>query len=333
VSELRQNIATKEWVVIATERSQRPEDHAEPQRAPSHTRPERVEGCPFCVGNEQLSSGEVLRLDGPDGAWRVRVVTNKYPALSPQGGVRWLDEGFLRRVQGFGFHEVLVESPRHNDALALLAPPEVAQVLAAFREVGRLHAAHPAIRQIVPFENHGAPAGSSLEHPHAQLVSLPIVPAHIRTRLETAQRYYDETGRCVYCDMVREETRAGVRLVAENEHFVAFIPFAALSPFHTWILPKIHRPQFLQVSDPELDSLAEVLGSVLLRLYRGLGDPPYNAVIRMAPQTYERVHWFHWYLSLVPRTSRHAGFELGSGMYINTTLPEASAAFLRAVAL
>ncbi|HOX45670.1 MAG TPA: galactose-1-phosphate uridylyltransferase [Myxococcota bacterium] len=333
MSEIRQNIATKEWVIIATERAQRPEDFAEPAREPTHTRPAHLDTCPLCAGNEHQSQGEVLRLDGPDGLWRVRVVSNKFPALAPQGGAKWLEEGFLRRVHGFGFHEVLVESPHHNDTLALLSIAEVARVLAAFREVGRLHAAHPAIRQIVPFKNHGAPAGSSLEHPHGQLMSLPIVPAAIRTRLETAQRYYDESGRCVYCDMVREETRSGLRMLAENEHFAAFIPFAAFSPFHTWIVPKIHRPQFLQVTDQELDSLAEVLRDVLARMYRGLGDPPYNAIIRMAPQTYERVHWFHWYLSLVPRTSKQAGFELGSGMYINTTLPEDSAAFLRAVAL
>jgi len=332
VPELRQNVATKEWVIIATDRARRPADFADLKRPFTHSRPARVSSCPFCPGNETSSAPPVLEVRTEAG-WDLRVVPNKFPALSNGAEVERSFEGISRRMSGFGVHEVLIESPRHNKTSGLLKDDEVARTLRAMRDRGRELARDPRLMMTIYFKNHGSAAGTSLEHPHCQMISLPVVPHQIRQRLGDAMAYFDETGNCVYCDMVRQELEAGSRVVVEGEHFVAFLPFAALSPFHLWILPRRHMPIFTQASDKELASLASVLRETLARLYFGLGDPDFNYVIRSAPSHEERSRSFHWYLSIVPKVSENAGFELGSGMFINTALPEESAAFLRAVSL
>lgn len=329
--EIRQNIATKEWVIIATERAKRPEDFTAERRTLTHERPPRVATCPFCPGNEAMTPEPSLVVRDAGGQWKQRIVPNKFGALSPTSAPRHVEAGVMRSTDGYGFHDVLVESPLHNTTTALLPASEVAATLAALRDRAQQIARDERIAQIIPFKNHGESAGTSLEHPHCQMVSLPIVPSHIRQRLEEAMRYFDEHGTCVFCHMARLESEAAERVICEDEHFVSFIPFAAFSPFHTWILPRRHRPLFTSATDEELESLGTILKTTLLKLYNGLGDPHYNYMIRMAPLTYEKVQWSHWYLSVVPKITKAAGFELGSGMYINTALPEASAAFLRSV--
>ncbi len=330
--ELRQNIATKEWVVIATDRARRPADFADPKRPLTQARPARSDTCPFCPGNERASGAPALEVRR-DGRWEVRVVPNKYPALTEKTDLERHFQGIARRMSGFGVHEVLIESPLHNTTTALLADEEVARALRAMRERGRELAKDPRLAMTVFFKNHGAAAGTSLEHPHCQMISLPVVPHQIRQRLADAMAYFDETGTCVYCDMVWQEVQAGARVVVQGAHFAAFLPYAALSPFHLWILPRRHMPIFTQVSDEEVDDLARVLRETLARLYFGLCDPDFNYVIRSAPFHEEHSLSFHWYLSIVPKVTKVAGFELGSGMFINTALPEESAAFLREVKL
>jgi len=329
--EIRQNIATKEWVIIATERARRPEDFTAERRTMTHERPPHVATCPFCPGNEAMTPEPSLVVQDGEGRWKQRIVPNKFGALSPASTPQHVESGVVRMTDGYGFHDVLIESPLHNTTTALLPAAEVAATLAALRDRARQVARDERIAQIIPFKNHGESAGTSLEHPHCQMVSMPIVPSHIRQRLEEAMRYFDEHGVCVFCHMARLESEAAERVICEDDHFVSFIPYAAFSPFHTWILPRRHRPLFTSATDEELESLGTILKTTLLKLYRGLGDPHYNYMIRMAPLAYEKVHWSHWYLSIVPKVTKTAGFELGSGMYINTALPEASAAFLRTV--
>jgi UDPglucose--hexose-1-phosphate uridylyltransferase len=327
--ELRQNIATKEWVIISTERAKRPEEFVQPHRPLTQDRPEWEEGCPFCPGNEERDL-EVMRI--PErGPWQLRAVRNKYPALQLHGERKRTFDGINRQITGVGYHEILVESPQHNTCPALESSTEVSLTLEAFKIRGREIAQDPRIEQIICFKNHGEHAGTSLVHPHTQLIGLPIVPYNIRSRTEEARRYFDDTGRCVLCRMLAEECKDGQRLVAENKHFAAFIPYAALSPFHIWILPRHHESSFLNATAPELIDLGELLKRVLHKLYVGLRDPDYNYVIRTAPLHDPGVEYLHWYVTVIPRVTFSAGFELGSGMYINTALPEASAAFLRAV--
>jgi UDPglucose--hexose-1-phosphate uridylyltransferase len=327
--ELRQNIITREWVVIARERARRPDEFARPP-APRPALPPYDPSCPFCAGNEHLTERESFRItDGR--TWAVRTVLNKYPALSPEGERVRTIRGIHRSMTGVGVHEVVIEHPRHDTSLALLPASAVADVLRAYRARYIALRADPRIEAIIIFKNHGEAAGTSIVHPHSQIAAMPIVPNQIRARMEEAIRYFDENGECIFCQTLKEELVARDRIVYESPHFVAFIPYAALSPFHLWIFPRRHVTSFDGIFDSELEDLATTLRVVLAKLHHGLGNPDYNFSIRSAPARDGQTEYFHWYLAVIPRTTRTAGFEIGSGMYINTTLPEESAAFLRAV--
>ncbi|HXW01633.1 MAG TPA: galactose-1-phosphate uridylyltransferase [Anaerolineae bacterium] len=328
--ELRQNMATKDWVIIATERAKRPHYYIEPERPlTAETQTFHDPTCPFCPGNEELDlETERLPATGP---WQTRVVANKFPALSKEGEVTRHFDGVHRCISGVGYHEIVVEHPQHNNTLALMRPIEIESVLQTFYNRGWNILRDARVEQIVYFENHGDQAGASLKHPHSQIVALPVVPNDIRHRIEEAQRYFDDTGDCVHCVMMRDELDKGVRLVSVNDHFVAFVLYAAPSPFHMWIVPRRHSVNFLFAQKEELAGLAQILQDALSRLYFGLRDPSYNLVIRTAPAKEISKDYLHWYVAIVPRLGQAAGFELGSGMFINPSLPEESAAFLREV--
>ncbi|HAM35742.1 MAG TPA: galactose-1-phosphate uridylyltransferase [Elusimicrobia bacterium] len=327
--ELRQNLATKEWVIIATERALRPEDFHS-QRKPRPALPERLESCPFCPGNEARTGEDLFSLNGPRG-WRVRAVRNKFPALIPDARLDGPTEGLYRRLAGLGRHEVIIESPSHSEHLAHMAPENARQVFFAYRERFRAAQQDPHVALTLVFKNHGEGAGTSLEHPHSQIIGSSVVPANIRHRMDEAEKYHAKNGSCVFCDMIEEELKQKLRILADTRFFTAFVLFAALSPFHIWILPKRHTASFGEAGDDELADLSGVMQVLLRKLYSGLGDPDYNFVIQSCPQDRGETKPFHWYLSLVVRLSKAAGFELGSGMFINTSLPERSAAFLNSL--
>jgi UDPglucose--hexose-1-phosphate uridylyltransferase len=325
--ELRQNLATREWVIIATERAKRPEQFAMPRRERVEDLPPYDALCPFCPGNEELDL-ERLRVPA-EGEWELRVVGNRYPALRENGPiVRQLD-GVHRSLPGVGYHEVVVESRLHNTCPAIEQVDEVERTLRAFQLRGEAYSADERVEQIVYFKNHGPTAGTSLLHPHAQVIALPVVPYTIRTRAAEARRYFDDHGECVICRMREDESEAQLRIVAETEHFSAFIPYAAFSPFHLWIVPRRHAASYLDATPEEVRDLAVLLRDMLRRVYYALNDPDYNYVIRTAPQCEHTARHLHWYTAIVPRVTQTAGFELGSGMFINTALPEESAQFLR----
>lgn len=328
--ELRQNIATKEWVIIASERAKRPNAYIEPKPLPlTEGRIIYDPTCPFCPGNEELDL-EIARHPA-DGPWQTRIVRNKYPALAADSVLTRSFDGVQRRITGVGYHEVVVEHPHHNTTLALMTAEEIREALATFQRRAAEMQKDQRIEQIIYFKNHGERAGASLIHPHCQIVGIPIVPGDIRRRIEEARRFFDDIGCCVYCTMLAEEIQRGERMLALNEYFGAFVLYAASSPFHTWIIPRRHRASFQNAEPEELTALAEILRDVLRRLYFGLRDPDYNLIIRSSPVKEPENGYFHWYVTLVPRLSRSAGFELGSGVWINPSLPEACAEFLRAV--
>jgi len=329
MSEIRQNMATKEWVVIATRRARRPEEFIQPGREKSEELLTFDSHCPFCPGNEEIEL-EKLRLPA-EGDWQLRVVRNKYPALEETGAIVRCFDGVHRWIAGVGYHEVVIESRLHNVQPAVQCAEDVERTLAALQMRGRAIRQDPRIKQIIYFKNHGPLAGTSLRHPHSQLVALPIVPSNIRGRIEEARRYYDDHGECAICRMREEEERQGVRMIVASEYFSAFIPYAAFSPFHLWIIPRQHGASFLDVPPEIVRDLGQVLRQVLRKLYYGLNDPDYNYVIRSAPEHDPFDEYLHWYVSVIPRVTQTAGFEMGSGMFINTALPEESAHFLRAV--
>lgn len=329
MAELRQNVITREWVIIATERAKRPNMFAREKEAiglPPHD-----VNCPFCPGNEE-GNLESFRI-GDEKEWRVRVVANKYPALSLGIEGERKVNGIYRSLPAAGYHEVIIEHPRHDLTTALLNVSEVALILRAYRHRYVEIAQDPGMQTIIIFKNHGKDAGTSLEHPHSQLAATPIVPNQLRNRIEEAIRYFDDTGECLYCRTLEDELIARERIVLESEHFVAFMPYAQLSPFHVWIFPRRHYSSFDKISEPEIPDLAYNLKTVLAKLYYGLNNPDYNYTIRSIPMKEQETVYFHWYIAIIPRISKTAGFELGSGMYINTASPEESAQFLRDVQL
>lgn len=334
MAELRQDPATQEWVIVATERARRPEDFvrgARPQPAP-----ERAALCPFCPGNEALTPPETLayrrdgQVNGP--GWWVRAVPNRYPALVPEGSQdRTEDVRLFRRMDGLGQHEVLIESPDHRGTFCLFDDKQVEEVLLAYRERYLELSKQRWARLIIVFRNQGVTAGTSLSHPHSQIIATPVVPINLRRKHELAVRYYDSAGRCLYCDIVAQELNVGRRIILQTEDFVAFHPFASRFPFETWIAPLRLQASFALITVDEAKRLAKVLKTVLAKLYYGLNDPDYNFVIHTAPVGDEHKEYYLWHLQIVPRLTTPAGFEMGSGIFITTSLPEDTAEFMRGV--
>ncbi len=330
--ELRQDPVTKQWVIIATERARRPHDFVK-QNAPPPL-PASKADCPFCPGNEHMTPPETMayRSGGPANGpgWWVRAVPNKFSALMPEGSlIRKEENGFFRKMDGVGQHEVIIESPLHNQCIPLMEDKQVEEIVLAYRERYLTLREDPRFKLIIVFKNHGRAGGTSLEHPHSQLVATPIVPLSIRYRFEKAMSHFDDSGSCVFCDYVREGLRRRSRVILETECFLAFHPFASRAPFETWIVPKEHQASFSLISMKDAKEFARALKTILLKMYRALNNPDYNYIIHTAPIKDEQEEYYHWHLQILPRLLTPAGFELGTGIFINTALPEETAAFIR----
>ncbi len=329
--QLRKDPVTREWVIIATERSRRPSDFNLPED--SSTKPAFAENCPFCPGHEDKTPPEVLAFrstpNAPDTAgWWVRVVSNKFPALQVEGDLDRGGYGMYDYMNGVGAHEVIIETPEHNKCIATIAPRQAEEVWWAARERMIDLSRDPRFKYILVFRNHGKVAGASLEHPHSQLIALPMVPMQVKQEIIGADRYYDYHDRCIYCDMIRQELNFGQRVIMETEEFVAFSPFAPKYPFETWVMPKKHTKSFVD-SEEKIPEFSHVLQSMLKRIGKTLKHPPYNYTLHTSPFDSENDHIFHWHLEIMPRLTIAAGFEMGTGVYINVTAPEDAAMHLR----
>jgi UDPglucose--hexose-1-phosphate uridylyltransferase len=328
MSEIRQNPATKEWVIVATERAKRPEDFvklAKPRRVPRFSKK-----CPFCPGHEDQTPPEISSYRTERGAWTVRVVPNRFAALSPGGdSIREENIDFFRRMPGLGQHEVIIETPLHNLSLGRTGDEKALEIVSMYHERFRCLSRDKRFKLITIFRNYGREAGTSLEHPHSQIVATPVVPFHIRHRLEEATRFFDDTGECVFCRIIESEQKEKIRVVMQADGFIVIEPFASRSPFETWILPLRHRSTFGEAAADEIGGFARILNRVLEKFVRVLQDPAFNMVIQTAPTNEEEEDYYHWHVKLFPRVTTPAGFELGTGVYINTVLPEAAAEYLR----
>src|SRR5271166_6695793 len=330
--ELRQNFFTKEWVIIATERAKRPEELAIHRVA--QTVPAFVESCPFCPGNEDRTPHETLRLPkNSHEPWAVRVIPNKFAALDSSAQPTRNLQHLRRRVEGFGFHEIIIDSPDHSCCMARMPDAQVAKILGVYKERYNALSADQRIQHVTIFKNHGTDAGASMAHPHSQLIATPVIPSQVRHRLYEALRHYDDAGECMFCHMVEREVEDQTRIVLKSEFFVAMEVFASPTPFATHIFPLRHMASFGEITAAEISDLARVLRTLLAKIYVGLENPDLNFTVRSGPSDYVGARHFHWYVSVIPRLTRVAGFELGSGMFINTVLPEAAAEFLRKVAV
>jgi UDPglucose--hexose-1-phosphate uridylyltransferase len=327
--ELRRDPITGRWVIISTDRAKRPSDFIRESV--------EIKGtgfCPFCYGNEQKTPPEVLAYGRNGGGanspgWKVRVVPNKFPALGIEGDLDRTGEGLFDKMNGIGAHEVIVETPEHQSTLATLPEKGIEDVLWAYRDRMLDLKNDRRFRYILLFKNHGEAAGASLEHTHSQLIALPIVPKRVREEVDSAKRYYTEKERCIFCDIIRQEIEDGMRVIAENEQFLALAPYAPRFPFETWLLPKQHSSAFENNQSPIYAGLARMMGNVLKRLDSALARPAYNYMLHTSPIGEETNDHYHWHIELMPRLTKVAGFEWGSGFYINPTPPEESARFLR----
>ncbi|MCS7300971.1 MAG: hypothetical protein NZ556_05390 [Fimbriimonadales bacterium] len=329
--EIRWDVITEERVIIATERSRRPHDFKKTD-TPAEPRPEYVPNCPFCVGNEAQTPPEVDAFREPGTApdtpgWWVRVVPNKFPALAPEGDLQPREQGIYTFSEGVGVHEVIIETPRHNETPVVASLSQWTDALRMYQR--RLHArAHDQrLRTILIFRNEGRSAGASLEHPHAQLVGLCFTPPLLQRHLDGVQRYRSRYGRHPFEAIIEQELREGVRVVRQTERFLLYAPFASRAPYELAILPLQPMARFEQLSDDALTEFAALLQDALRRLHAVLNDPPYNYMLFTAPRGYEEEFWLH--LRIAPRLSIEAGFELGSGVNINITAPEDAARYLR----
>jgi UDPglucose--hexose-1-phosphate uridylyltransferase len=330
--EFRKDPVLERWIIIAAERAKRPQSRLTPVQAT------QTGACPFCPGNESMTPPAVLVLanDEPphrEASWSVRVVPNKYPALVSQGDSLSLFDGLYRSMNGAGVHEVIIESPSHVIEMSALGEADIERVLRAYRQRILDLRTGSRWRYALIYKNQGAEAGATLAHSHSQITALPMVPKEPREEIEAARKFFASTGRCVYCDIVRRESEIGERIVMENDRFIAYCPFASRVACETWIVPKRHSSCFESGSREDLIDLARALRETLIRLGARFDQPPFNYFLHNNPLSEPQNDFYHWHLEILPKLHHVAGFEWGSGCYMNPLAPENAARQLREIAL
>jgi len=326
--ELRRDPVAGRWVIIATDRAARPHQFQGQKRVP------RGGFCPFCEGNETKTPPEILAYRSPGThpntpGWRVRVVPNKYPALRVEGDLHMRGVGVYDTMEGIGAHEVLIESPKHVLSPSELTTEALEEVVRAYRD--RMLDLKKDVRLVCAmlFKNVGVEAGASLEHSHSQLICTPVAPKRVQEEMDRCNEFYRFRGRCLLCDIIQQELADGQRVVVDKEGFVVLTPYASRFPFEMWILPRQHTAHFEDITDEMIGGLAGALHEALRRLDASLDDPPYNYNIHTVPFVLGPVPYYHWHIEVIPRVTAIAGFEWGTGFYINPVAPETAAQFLR----
>ncbi|MEK7477272.1 MAG: galactose-1-phosphate uridylyltransferase [Candidatus Coatesbacteria bacterium] len=332
MADLRKDPITGRWVIIASERAKRPRDFLSERSI----KPTGV--CPFCAGNEAMTPPEIMAYRGNGGepnsaGWTLRVVPNRFPALRIEGTLDRRGEGMFDMMNGIGAHEVIIESEEHDRDLPDLDQSGIEGVMRAFRERSVDLRKDNRFRYVLIFRNHGESAGATLEHPHSQLIATPVVPIRVASELNGSRKYFELRERCVFCDMIREELASHKRVVLENDRVAVITPFASRFPFETWIIPKDHQSDFGACGPADLAACGSALRETLRRMRQVLDDPPYNFVIHTEPIQGRDHEVYHWHIEVMPRLTRVAGFEWGSGFYINPTPPEEAAEFMRGAAV
>lgn len=326
--ELRKDPILGRWIIISKERRKRPSDFP--------IEISNVSGgfCPLCPGNEAFTPAEVFAIahtgreaDGP--GWDVRVVPNKYPALVIEGDLAKEGIGLFDRMNGIGAHEVIIETPNHNENFSDFSIPQIVSVLNAYKERIIDLEKDSRFKYVMVFKNHGRAAGASLEHSHSQLIALPILPRMIVSELSGAKSHFNYKERCIFCDIIRQEIQQNERVVCQNEKFITITPFAPRSPFEMWILPKKHSSGYYTITDEEIEFLAKIFSESLQRLCACIENVPYNFVLHTEPLRSGELEFYHYHFEIVPKLTSIAGFEWGSGFYINPLPPEEAATFLR----
>lgn len=338
--DLRHDPLTGDWVLVAPDRDRRPP-------TPVGVRRSTHDFCPFCPGGEEhltqiIREIRVPRTHAGEGPW-VRVVPNRVPALVVEGEFKRSALGVYDRVNGVGAHEIVIETPEHDLSPAGMSAEHLETVLQVWQERMDDLMRDIRLRYVQIFKNYGQLDGATVSHPHSQVLATPVIPPAVARELEAARAHYRRTERCLTCDLIEQEQREGERVVTVNEDFIAICPYASRSPFELAILPRQHGHDFRQADARQRRSLARILGDLLRRIARGLGEPPFALALHSCPNP-RAEGWrleeppplslaAHWRVSLVPLAVLRGGLELGTGMAINPTAPETAAEFLRQVSV
>ncbi|MDA8120946.1 MAG: galactose-1-phosphate uridylyltransferase [Deltaproteobacteria bacterium] len=327
MTELRKDPVVGRWVIISTERAKRP--HEFPPEPKAH----RDGMCPLCPGSERMTPPEILAYRGNgnpnETGWTLRVVPNKFPALRIEGDLGKAGDGVYDRMNGVGAHEVVIETNRHDIDLFDLPDRQFEDVLSAYRERILDLKKDRRFKSVMVFKNHGSAAGASLSHSHSQLIALPVVPKRVIEEMTACRDYFRFRDRCLFCDIIVQEMEQKVRIVEESGEFLACAPYAPRFPFETWIIPKRHQCAYEMIEPDQARSLASIFRRTLRRLNLALENPPFNFIIHSAAFQEGAGDFYHWHIEIMPKLTKVAGFEWGSGFYINPTPPEESAKYLR----
>lgn len=336
MSILRKDPVSGGWVIIAEERSRRAPDF---RPVASETDKEH-KLCPFCEGNESSTPAEIYSVRNGTSAnspgWSLRIIPNKFAVLRIEGELDRQGDGIYDMMNGIGAHEVIIETPEHTAKMGEYSQGRMEMLIRAYRDrVVDLHR-DSRFKYVQIFRNYGSSAGALIDHPHSQVIALPIAPRWVKEELVNAREHFNYKERCLFCDIANQEIKDRQRLVYENRSFIAFAPFASKFPFETWIMPKAHNHDFQYLADGDVEPLAEVLRRTLHGIQVALENPPFNFIIHSAPRgatagSSSSQKEYHWHIEIIPRVTRLAGFEWGTGFYINPTLPEKAAEFLRDV--
>jgi UDPglucose--hexose-1-phosphate uridylyltransferase len=331
MSELRRDPISGRWVIIDTDHPSEPSDY--------EYEPNVFKGgvCPFCYGNEAMTPSEIESVrDGHTApntpGWQVRVIPNKFPALQIEGDLERRPLGMYDMSNGIGAHEIVIDTPYHEKDISDLFNNEIENAISMYCRRALDLSRDKRLKYIMLFKNFGASAGASLEHPHTQIIALPMVPKNAMEELKGAQNYFDYRERCIFCDLIRQETQEKERVILENKYFLSFCPFVSHFPFETWIIPKKHNGYFCHMSPDEIPALAAILKDTLIKLKKIFANVSYNFIIHSSPiNTEGGAEGYHWHIEFMPKLTRVAGFEWGTGFYIVTTPPEMAAKYLREV--
>lgn len=333
MSELRLDPILNRWIIVAPARGMRPQEFdPDPQES------ERPSACPMCEGNERMTPNEIFAVrdhgepDRP--GWYVRVVPNKFPALRIEGDLEPRRDRLFACMDGVGAHEIVIETPDHTQDLAFMPQEQIMRVVSAQCQRVEDLQRDARFRQVIVFRNHRRAAGATLGHPHSQVMAVPVIPRRIQDQLAAAGSHHEKTGNCLFCDVLAQELEAAERVILQTEHFVAFVPFASMHPYTAVIYPRQHGHQLPGITPVQRADFAGVLRRVLLAYRAALFNPPYNLVYHTAPNTLvcgpepdceELPARYHWHVEIVPRIGIVAGFERGTGLYINPVAPESAA--------
>ena len=329
MSELRRDPIVGRWVIVDTDHPGKPQDFEYEQYIP------KGGNCPFCYGNEAMTPPEIEAFREPGTnrntpGWQVRVVPNKFPALQIEGELDRRGIGIYDMSNGIGAHEVLIESPYHHKDISDLLNQEVENIIRMWCRRALDLTKDKRFKYVMLFRNYGKAAGASLEHPHTQIVALPMVPKNVAEEIRGSENYFDYRERCIFCDIIRQEAQEKDRIVFENKYFISFCPFVSRFPFEIWIIPKKHSGYFCHMPDEEIPDLASILMDTIGRVKKVFANLSYNFILHSAPVNGDNgVEYYHWHIEFMPKLTRVAGFEWGSGFYIDPTSPELAAKYLK----